>query len=155
MTRKPQAANDEHTPSPRHGFVKRLNYVGVYEAPEIDAIVVWERDDVGRLAVAYEVPRYFYVPVDAPEGTAAQGGTPHDGERAPPKLSLSIRYDRTRAVEVVQLSRHAGPGSMKIVGEFTEAEFVVIDWREVLSEPQALWAQRVFKWIKTTRSEST
>ena len=40
----------------------RANYVGAYYSFDIDAVIVWERDENGRRHVAHHAPYYFYVP---------------------------------------------------------------------------------------------
>jgi len=40
----------------------RANYVGAYYSYDIDAVIVWERDENGRRPVAHHAPYYFYVP---------------------------------------------------------------------------------------------
>ena len=51
----------------------RPNYVGAYYDWDTDAVIVWERDETGRKAVAHYAPYYFYVPDAEGEYTSIFG----------------------------------------------------------------------------------
>ena len=43
-------------------MTERANYIGAYHSYDIDAVIVWERDENGRRPVEHRAPWYFYAP---------------------------------------------------------------------------------------------